>query len=1374
MKAYVSRDSRRGMSEILGTVLIFSVVIVISLTLIGFGFQLFSSGGEEISDRQGQDALHETADRLDKLAGSSVNQKTEIAIPANADIESMPEDGMVNVTVKTYDYNGNLTADDIAADSMVGSEQINLGTFRHGSSNGAETVYQGGLLFERQGSLTNIYRRPGFDYNNGTIDFSFISISSIQHLSGGADLSARRDLEQSEDRAKAIQELIQKQRTIGDNPEDPIGYAEINVTVTIETDYPKAWKKYAEERMTERPPQIETEDDRIKFVFEQFVQGDYEEAGDFAENVLYSGVNKTADMFYDESLGEIGERDDGFSVTDVEGAPGNSIQIHKDGYGMAVVDDGIWQVAEYDTGGGLGDNLKWYTVNGTKLSGHPDNLDYSASNIGPGGGGGGAAKDDWAWTGETIVCLMTEGGTGVTTKEMRQTVAEGDCGVGTVGADEDDLPDMQAIYDIDVDVSETAVDVGDQPTFDINVTNVGNGYGDRYVFLAGDFFGDGTELAEYEPVELYPGNYNDTLEFEFTATSSFNDGEPVIVSAGNESEQNETDMTLTNRPEFVIDSLDGVDSFVSAGEEFEVNATITNDGGNETQVVVLKNPDGTVVDSKTLNLEGETKSRSLFWNVPSSAERTGAVELTVETEDDTDTLDVDQKPIALISALDVNVDNSANEVEAQATIENPSDQKLKDATIEVDTDETDLIRSGQTVPPKTIDVDDTKTVTFSWDVDPADEITDWVTVTTSNDSARDVGVLDRSGNEPDCSGVSYEGGDGSDGDPYQINNVDQLQCIEQDLTADYELVGDIAAHGTEDWNGGDGFNPIGEQFDGDGGDAFEGDFNGNDHKIEGMTIDRYDEPFVGIFAITAKFDGSSGLGEGVTIKNIRLVDIDVRGMTVVGGLVGGAGGEFSQISVDGRVESQYQQVGGLIGHAHDGDLTNELVSTATVIGHEPIVVDDDDEHPWQETTSSPNLGIGGILGGMGYDTKFSTGYSNADVRGPSSVGGITGWTSNNPSDLEQMYWADGDLELVDSPVVFSETDRKQFTDPLQVGGIAGRIGDPGGSLDTIYDSVYSDGPTVGDGGDANVNDNSIDLRADNMTGPQVLPDDKSPSFYENYPGITKEDAEGTMENLDWEDTWAPVYDIDEDGNIINEELPVFQWQVSGDLIVTITDADDKITPGASGEDGTLEVEATIENPSDSDRENETISLVDPIDGAVVDSVTKTIQAGASKSVTLTWETTPRDAVSTDKDSKEFLVRGPDTTDTEQVDIKATNNNVTIDSFSAPNRVEALEELEAEVKVSAEGFDFDDEGTEVALRIGDRIVAVDDSLSGDEDTVKLTWTPTSSDIGNVELTADVLNRAASEPTNVQVVTPAVPVDIEENIPFDIDMEMIGTS
>jgi hypothetical protein len=1369
MKERADRDTCRGISEVLGTVLIFSIVILVSIALLGFGFQIFSSGSEDVADRQGQDALHETADRLDTLASSSVEQGTEITIPDRADIEALPEEGTVNITVETHDHGGSITPDDIAADSMVGWETIKLGTLHHETADGVETVYQGGLFFEREGPRTQIHSRSGFDYDGKNLAFSFVSISDMGNIGGGSELFAERDFERSERKAETIQEMIQKQRTVGDDPDDPIAYADINITVTIQTAYPEAWKKHATERMTVEPQQIVSGDDRIQFVFTQFAKGDIAGVGNFTENVLYTGTHTRAHDFFNGSLGTISEMADGFNVEGIDGAPGSRVRDSDAYYGLAVVDGGVWKIADFGSpASNVNDkgDIDWVNVKGNAV-GEPTQLD--AFSTPPGGN-----EDEWQWGADANVCLVASSdGAAVTTEDMRHAVAEGDCEVGAVGADEGDLPDMQAIYELAVDVDQTTVNVGDKPTFDVNVTNVGNAYGDRYVYLAGDFFSDGTEIAGYERIQLYPGESDDSLSFEFTATASFNDAEPVVVSAGNGSERKETDMTLADPPVFKIDDLKGADAYAEAGEEFEVNATINNPGGKETQVVVLKGPDGAVVDGKTLTLENETRSVSLPWDVPPAGPGED-VSLTVETEDDSDSLAVDREPVALITDLDVDVDNSDDEVTVEATVENPSDQEFEDATIGIDAG-TDLIRDGQTVPSKTVDIDGQETVTFNWDVTPSVEITDWVTVETPNDSARDVGVLDRSGNEPDCSGVTYDGGDGSDSDPYQISNVDQLQCIEDDLSADYELVEDVAAHGTKHWNGGDGFEPIGEQFDGQGGDAFEGDFDGNKHKIEGLTIDRYDEPFVGIFAITAEFDGSSGLGEGVTIENLRLVDIDVRGMTVVGGLVGGAGGEFREISVDGRVESQYQQVGGLIGHGHDADLTNELVSTATVIGNEPIVVDDDDEHPWQETTSSPNLGIGGILGGMGFDTQFSTGYSNANVEGPSSVGGITGWTSNNPSDLEQMYWADGTLELVGDHVVFDETDRKQFTDPLQVGGIAGRIGEPTGSLDTIRESVYSEGPTVGDGGEDNVNDNSINLAASEMTGPQVLPDDRGESFYENYPGVSKEDAEGTMANLDWNDTWAPVYDIDENGEIVNEGLPVFQWQVAGELIVTIDDADDAFTPGAAGKNGTLNVTATVENPSDTDRDGETITLVDPIAGRVVDSVTRDFAANSETTVDLSWDTTPRDAVDEDQADEQFIVRGPDTADTEEVDIKADTSTVSIETFTAPDRVEALEELQVNVTVRAEGFDLDDgTGTEVALRAGDRIVSVADSLEGGEETVKLTWTPTSGDIGNVELTADVLNRDASKSTNVQVVTPADLIEVEQGLPLDIDLELIGTN
>ena len=53
---------------------------------------------------------------------------------------------------------------------------------------------------------------------------------------------------------------------------------------------------------------------------------------------------------------------------------------------------------------------------------------------------------------------------------------------------------------------------------------------------------------------------------------------------------------------------------------------------------------------------------------------------------------------------------------------------------------------------------------------------------------------------PDCSAVSYTGS-GTSSDPYEVGNVDQLQCIEnQGLGNDYELTSDIDASGTSQWN----------------------------------------------------------------------------------------------------------------------------------------------------------------------------------------------------------------------------------------------------------------------------------------------------------------------------------------------------------------------------------------------------------------------------------------------------------------------------------------------------------------------------------------------------------------------------------------------
>ncbi|WP_128223633.1 DUF7289 family protein [Halobacteriaceae archaeon SHR40] len=1366
----------RGISEILGTVLVFSFVIIIAFSLVMVGFNVFDDATDDTEKRVGQDTIVEIGDRLGSVSSSTVESATTLSVPRGVgqDLRADSDNGRLLVEVTTTDPN--LSVDDIAADQLTNTTEFELGTVAHQQDDGPETVYQGGMVFEREGSTVRILSEPNFNYNGGRLDFSFTGLSDLDSLSEGDELYAERNIDASQERIDEINRIIAEQRTIGNDTDNPIGYAPVSVNLTIQTAYPEAWEAYADRKdMTENSVNVVPRDDSITFGFPS-ISGSNTTGANFASNVIYTGDHQAAHLYYNDSLGTVGNLGPGgFNVTEVEGWTGIP-QLHQDQYGVAVADDDMWKIAYLAN---QGSSLEWYNVS-TEIgrNGKPQGPEVSEPDTladGPGNGGGGASTDEWEFSDGSIVCTVVNRGqnpSDTTLEDTINSVAEGDCNQGTVTANEDQIPDQSPNFEIsnlDTDPSSGDYVTGERFEVAFDVENTGNAYDEQYISLGADLTGNGSyDLADYTRVTLYPGE-DTTLDLAFEVTTGLNDDldARVVPQTGS---GGSVGFQYTDQPEFDITDLDS-DGTTAPGDRYNVTATIENDGSEEEQTVTLTDSSGTVVDTETVKLgnrnpSSDTTDVELTWDVPLDASFGSGKDLTVETLDDSDTITVEREPAALVEDVSTSVDNSAGTVTVEAEIRNPSTAELTNANVAVEPG--DLARSAspsdETV---TVSGKSTETVTFDWSLS-GDDITDWTTVETADDSGKDVGVVERTGSVPDCSTVSFEGGDGSSGDPYQISNVDQLQCIDEDLDADYELVDDIAAHGTEYWNGGDGFEPIGEQpRNSNSGNAFDDDstFDGQGNSIVGLTIDRYDEPFVGMFSITETFETStSDVEEGAMIRDVVLEEIDVRGMTVVGGLVGGGGGQFKRISVDGRVESQYQQVGGIVGHAHDGDLTNELVSTATVIGDHPIVVNGDPSknHPWQDTTGSPNLGIGGILGGMGYDTEFDTGYSRATVSGPSSVGGITGWTSNNPSDLSQMYWADGTLDLDGDVRVFDETDRKQFTSPLRAGGIAGRIGE-NNDPDTIFDSVYADGPTVGDGED-NVNDNSISLGASEMTGPQVLPEGKSDSFYDQFPGVEEQDAEGTMANLDW-DIWTPVYDVDEDGNIVNEGLPKFQWQVDGKFIVTITDADN-VQPGQNN----TGVDVTVENTA-SYRQEQPVTLQKP-DGTVVDSQRVELDPGKETDITLTWETTFRDErTSTAVD--DLLVSSQDTRDTEDIRLVATSGNIiTIDDVDTNETVRAgAGELEVDVDVSSTDPDGLD-GESLVLRANGNLVDIDDSPRGDSHSTTLTWEPRTFEVGSADVSVQILNSGIGETADVQVLRPLRSTLGDDDVPIDVDFDLIS--
>jgi len=142
-------------------------------------------------------------------------------------------------------------------------------------------------------------------------------------------------------------------------------------------------------------------------------------------------------------------------------------------------------------------------------------------------------------------------------------------------------------------------------------------------------------------------------------------------------------------------------------------------------------------------------------------------------------------------------------------------------------------------------------------------------------------------------------------DPYIILTVNDLQDMEDDLTAYYELGADIDASATSGWNAGAGFDPIGSVLLAT---WFVGHLDGKGYTITDLFINRATDA-IGLF-------GQIKLG--VTIKDVHIRTCNITGGSFVGALVGYIyEPTLGIITIDtcsstGSVTG-YDYVGGLIG-----------------------------------------------------------------------------------------------------------------------------------------------------------------------------------------------------------------------------------------------------------------------------------------------------------------------------------------------------------------------------------------------------------------------------------------------------------------------------
>ncbi len=211
-------------------------------------------------------------------------------------------------------------------------------------------------------------------------------------------------------------------------------------------------------------------------------------------------------------------------------------------------------------------------------------------------------------------------------------------------------------------------------------------------------------------------------------------------------------------------------------------------------------------------------------------------------------------------------------------------------------------------------------------------------------------------------------------DPIPICNCDDLQKMAQDLTANYELRNDIDCSDTKNWNDGKGFDPIAYDTDfatsGFQGTPFSGTFNGQNHKIKNLFINRPNEDFIGLF----------GYVSGGEINNVGLENINISGRDNTGGLIGKNYNATTSNSYATGYITGKDDIGGLVG-------SNKGNSTIT------------DSYAAVKVFNSDS-NVGGLVGEN--EGLITNCYATGDVSGNTDTGGLVG-ESNGIDDEGNLH-----------------------------------------------------------------------------------------------------------------------------------------------------------------------------------------------------------------------------------------------------------------------------------------------------------------------------------------------------------------------------------
>ena len=179
-----------------------------------------------------------------------------------------------------------------------------------------------------------------------------------------------------------------------------------------------------------------------------------------------------------------------------------------------------------------------------------------------------------------------------------------------------------------------------------------------------------------------------------------------------------------------------------------------------------------------------------------------------------------------------------------------------------------------------------------------------------------------------CQGLLADGvqpsGSGTNLDPFDVLTLENLLWISTNSDSwDKYFIQSININATEtqNWNNGEGFSPIGINWE----NSFTGSYNGQSNSIDGLYINR---PFINYQGFFGSIKGDS-LNMPI-IENLTITNANINGSSNVGSLIGSTFWTniyncHSQSNLNGITD-----VGGLIGSNGNNSIVNNCSSSGFI------------------------------------------------------------------------------------------------------------------------------------------------------------------------------------------------------------------------------------------------------------------------------------------------------------------------------------------------------------------------------------------------------------------------------------------------------------